>query len=124
MNNTPEREEKSETAADGGLYKQVKVSAKTVERVIVVLFALLLVLLIAAVNGGGYTVSFDPGGGTDISAQKLEYGELVAEPPAPYREGYVFTGWYLDEGKSVLWDFAKDTVSDDMTLYAAWKPVG
>lgn len=125
MNETPQNQEKKESdAASGGLYKNVKVSVKTVERVILVMFALLLVLLIAGISAGGYTVSFDARGGTDVPSQELEYGELVSEPAPPSREGYVFDGWYVDEGGVQRWDFSADTVSDHMTLYARWTSSG
>lgn len=125
MNETPKNQENKESgAASGGLYKNVKVSAKTVERVILVMFALLLVLLIAGISAGGYTVSFDARGGTDVPSQELEYGDLVSEPAPPSREGYVFDGWYVDEGGTQCWDFSADTVSDHMTLYARWMSSG
>ena len=125
MNETPQNQESKESgAASGGLYKNVKVSAKTVERVILVMFALLLVLLIVGISSGGYTVSFDARGGTDVPSQELEYGDLVSEPAPPSREGYVFAGWYVDEGGAQRWDFSADTVSDHMTLYARWTSSG
>ena len=76
-------------------------------------------VIFGAVNNG-YTVTFDTQGGTRVEAQKLEYGDLVAEPAPPVLEGYRFLGWFTDPGCSQPWDFASDTVSGSMTLYAGW----
>ena len=43
---------------------------------------------------------------------------LVTEPATePYRDGYVFLGWYLGDEK---WDFSRDRVEGNMTLTARW----
>ena len=39
------------------------------------------------------------------------------------KEGHESVVWYKDEGRTVPWDFATDTVTGDITLYAMWKPV-
>ena len=38
-------------------------------------------------------------------AEDVESGEKIPEPPAPEREGYVFTGWYTEAEAINLWDF-------------------
>ena len=50
------------------------------------------------------------------------FRSMVSEPAAPTRDGYTFLGWYTAEGEK--WDFAKDVVTADMTLYAKWSAVG
>jgi len=40
-----------------------------------------------------YTVSFDSRGGTEVADIILDYNSEVTAPPAPFREGYIFTGW-------------------------------
>ena len=72
---------------------------------------------------GQYMVRFHCSGGSDVPTQTLAYGGLVAQPTAPARTGYTFTGWYADSALSKAWSFATDTVQDDMTLYAKWEPV-
>lgn len=42
------------------------------------------------------------------------------EPDTPVREGYTFLGWYQDAARTQKWDFEKDKVQNDMTLYALW----
>ncbi len=47
------------------------------------------------------------------------YNLKVVEPYVPVREGYTFTGWYIDEELTTLYNF--DTIlSADITLYAGW----
>ena len=68
-----------------------------------------------------YIVSFSSNNGNAVSGQRIEYGAKVLRPTDPVRENYVLTGWYADAGLTRLWDFAKDTVSADITLYAGWR---
>ena len=73
---------------------------------------------------GGFTVTFETDGGSQVPAQTCRYGELVRRPEDPVKEGYVFDGWYWDvEREHRPWDFAQDTVEDSMYLYARWQPV-
>ena len=105
---------------DGGLYKHVKVSARTVEYIILALIVVLLGCVLFGAANGGYTVSFDSRGGTGVEPQKLAYGDLVPEPEPPVMEGHAFLGWFTDAGCAFPWDFASDTVTGSMTLYAGW----
>ncbi|MBR6400439.1 MAG: InlB B-repeat-containing protein [Firmicutes bacterium] len=66
-------------------------------------------------------VSFDANGhGTAPEAQTVPMGELAAAPTAPEETGWEFGGWYSDKNCTTVWDFEKDTVTDDLTLYAKW----
>ncbi|WP_186375594.1 InlB B-repeat-containing protein [Paenibacillus xylanexedens] len=68
-----------------------------------------------------FTVNFDLKGGTSVVDPKtLVEGSLVATPAEPVREGYVFGGWYSDEGLTTVYDFATP-VTSNITLYAKWK---
>ncbi len=71
-----------------------------------------------------YTVTFHMNGhGTAPEKYTaVKAGHTVTEPAVPSEDGCVFTGWYKDSACTVLWDFAKDTVEEDMTLYAGWTP--
>lgn len=66
------------------------------------------------------TVDFESNGGSQVDSQTVHYGDLLTEPTDPTREGYSFQGWYSDLNQTSLWDFAKDTVKGNMTLYAGW----
>ena len=80
-----------------GIYRNVKISKKTLDFVIVGGILLMITLVLFGIANNGYTISFDSRGGCDVAAQTdLMYGEYVAEPEPPTREGYTFNGWYKD----------------------------
>jgi uncharacterized repeat protein (TIGR02543 family) len=72
-----------------------------------------------------YTITFDAAGGSPATqTQTVTNGSSLGSsnmPPAPGREGYIFSGWYTGaEGGSS--EFTADTiVSGDLTVYAWWK---
>ena len=66
-----------------------------------------------------YSVTFNSNNGSDIDSQTVDYGDTVAEPTAPAKNGYTFAGWYSDEGLVSAYDFST-TVTSDITLYAKW----
>lgn len=82
-------------------------------------------------QGGGsgsysktYTVTFDALGGSHIAAIKdIKQGKKITQPASPSRKGYTFTGWFIDAKCTKPFDFTKDTIKADMTLYAGWKKV-
>ena len=104
-----------------GLYRNVKISVKTLDKIIIGGIIVLVVLILYGVANNGYTVTFDSRGGTDVPSQELMYGDLVEEPDPPTREGYTFAGWYSDENFRYQWDMDTNQVSQSMTLYAAWE---
>ncbi len=68
-----------------------------------------------------YTVTYNMNGhGNDITNTGVKEGSLLEKPQDPQEAGYTFTGWYKDQGCTVLWDFAKDTIQSDTTVYAGW----
>ena len=67
------------------------------------------------------TVTFETNGGSRIPDQIVQYGETIACPDNPVREGYHLVGWYTDIDLRNPWDFDTDTVSGNMTLYAKWE---
>ena len=69
-----------------------------------------------------YTVTFDSMGGTSVPSQTVVSGNTVARPADPVREGYTFTGWFVDAGCEVAYDFATP-VTGNITLYAGWEEV-
>ena len=70
-----------------------------------------------------YSVTFDPQGGSAVDLQTVDHGGLATEPTAPTKTGYAFGGWYKESGCTNIWDFATDTVTSDVTLYAKWTPL-
>ena len=68
-----------------------------------------------------WTVTFESNKGTPVAEQTLETGDLVTAPANVTKQNYVLLGWYKDPAFTELWDFAEDTVIEDMTLYAKWR---
>ena len=81
-----------------------------------------------AIKGNGerlkrFTVTFNANG-KDVelpASQRVKQGHLAIEPSAkPTCAGFTFAGWYKDAACTQAWDFAKDVVTADVTLYAKW----
>ncbi len=70
-----------------------------------------------------YTVTFNSNGGSEVSSQKVVKGHKVVSPSNPKKSEYEFAGWYKEEACTNSWDFTKDTVNEDITLYAKWKKI-
>ena len=79
-----------------GLYRNVKISVKTLDTIIIACILVIVVLLAIDLQNPGFTITFDSKGGTDVAPQNRMYGELLTVPEPPTREGYTFTGWYRD----------------------------
>ncbi|MDE2524227.1 MAG: InlB B-repeat-containing protein [Methanocorpusculum sp.] len=71
-------------------------------------------------TNNAFRVLFETQGGSFISpATGLSYGDRVAEPATPVKDGYTFGGWYKDSACTQGWSFS-DSIPGDMTLYAKW----
>ncbi len=69
-------------------------------------------------------VTYDSQGGNSVPPKTANYGDILTEPAAPARTGYIFDGWYTKKnGKGAKWDFAAHTVPASITLYAKWTPI-
>jgi uncharacterized repeat protein (TIGR02543 family) len=69
-----------------------------------------------------YTVDFNTDGGTPVPAQQvIAEGRRVTERDC-FKEGVSFAGWYKESSCINLWDFANDTVTGNITLFAKWGP--
>ena len=66
-----------------------------------------------------WVVTFNPDNGKPAFTQNVEYEGKATEPtPAPKKEGYDFTGWYLNENDKFDFD---TTITSDITLKAKWE---
>lgn len=73
------------------------------------------------------TVIFNSQGGTAVAAKTAQYNTTITAPTPPTRSDYSFQGWYKELSCTTAWDFATDTVTTDITLYAKWvstTPIG
>lgn len=66
-----------------------------------------------------YVVKFDTDGGSSISNQIVNKGEMVNKPKEPTKEGYKFVNWYNDD---VVYNFSLK-VYKDLVLTAKWEKV-
>ena len=69
-----------------------------------------------------FEVKFNADGGNPKPyTQYILKGDKVTKPsPDPEILGYIFGGWYTDTSYSTQWDFATNTVTSNMALYAKW----
>jgi len=68
-----------------------------------------------------YTVTFNSRGGTNVLSQTVNENAKISIPAEPSRPGFVFIGWYRETAYTNMWNFASDTVSGHITLYAKWE---
>lgn len=64
-----------------------------------------------------YNVSFETNGGTKVSSQIINEGELVQRPKDPTKEGYIFIEWTYE---NKTYDFSLP-VKSDLVLVAKWE---
>ncbi|MDE7107384.1 MAG: InlB B-repeat-containing protein, partial [Clostridiales bacterium] len=79
-------------------------------------------------DGDDVTVTFNVGldarkaGTYSPAAVTVKAGSTITEPQLS-RSGYEVSGWYVEEGTK-KWDFAKDKVTENVTLFAKWQAGG
>lgn len=66
-------------------------------------------------------VTYVPNNGLEPKTRPAYCGELLIEPGSFEREFYELDGWYLDEKFEDKWNFKRDIVKGDLTLYAKWE---
>ncbi|MCL1978656.1 MAG: InlB B-repeat-containing protein, partial [Methanomassiliicoccaceae archaeon] len=66
------------------------------------------------------TVEFRDGGKT--TSVNVTYGNTVAKPADPEREGYIFMGWFTAATGGTKWDFSAK-VTSNLVLFAQWDEV-
>lgn len=107
-----------------GIYGKGDVPIKILDGMIAFFVISILVLVVVFALNGGYEVTFETDGGSEVAAQKLGYGDYVEVPQEPVKPGYRFVRWVTssDEFLAEEWDFSEDKVEAAMTLYAVWEP--
>lgn len=77
--------------------------------------------LYARWDANNYVVNFDAQGGTPTPVQQsVAYGDTLIRPQNPTKYGYSFAGWFTDSVYTTQWDFGRDTVTSNLTLFAKW----
>ncbi|MBR3770296.1 MAG: leucine-rich repeat protein, partial [Lachnospiraceae bacterium] len=73
----------------------------------------------------GVRVFFVTGIGTKVITRYCKDESLITEPKGLQKNGYELDGWYTSQevqDDTTRWDFAQDTVKQELTLYAKWRP--
>jgi uncharacterized repeat protein (TIGR02543 family) len=74
-------------------------------------------------ENGPYIVTFVPNGGSPApDVRNIVKGKVTGQPTIT-RTGYTLDGWYTEAAFTKQWDFNKDTVTKDITLYAKWNGI-
>ena len=79
------------------------------------------IILYAKLTLSTCNIFFDSRGGEYVDIVLVDRGTIAKQPIDPTRDGYTFIGWYKDEDLTSQWNFATDTVTDSMILYAKWR---
>ena len=66
-----------------------------------------------------HTLRFETDGGSAVRSVRRAAGSRIRLDQTTERPGYVFTGWYLDEGRTQRAD--QVVLRRDMTVYAGWR---
>lgn len=69
------------------------------------------------------TVKFDSKGGSEVASVTVEQGSKIARPANPTNGEFIFVDWFKDQSGTNAWDFGKDVVESNITLYAKWTTV-
>ena len=94
------------------------------KNLIVLIMAMVAVLLIVSCEPEPkmYTVTFDvEGNKTAVETQTVEEGSKATKPSNPTHVGWGFLRWSTTKDGETAFDFDKDTITADTTLYAVWK---
>ncbi len=72
-----------------------------------------------------YTITFDSKGGSTVGSIEVQKDSKATAPTAPTKAAdttntYTFAGWYKDSACTQAFDFANETITGDITLYAKW----
>jgi len=59
--------------------------------------------------------------GSAVKSVEVGHNTLLSAPTPPTKKGEAFVGWYVDESLQAPWDFAKNKVESEITLYAKWE---
>lgn len=68
-----------------------------------------------------FAVSYQSNGGSEVAGEIVLDGGKATKPTDPTKTGKTFGGWYKDDTAfTQIFDFANDTITANITLYAKW----
>ena len=118
IQNEKEGETKVSPLSLHNLYSHLKISVKTLDKIIVGLIIALAIIVVYAILNRGFTVEFDCQGGSSIEPIKRMYGETIGEVSTS-REGYTFDYWASDQACNNKWP-SNTEITNSIKLYACW----
>ena len=69
------------------------------------------------------TLIFESNSGTEVPAEYLVSGTKPSKPSEPTRAGYIFDGWFEDDGTFEKRFNFEEPLSQSIKVYAKWNPV-
>ncbi len=88
------------------------------KKLVILILTLLIIPIIFFLTKGSnekqVTVTFDTDGGTNIASVNIKKGEKITLPEEPYKEGYDFYQWLVDD-KEFNFD---EKIKNDITIKA------
>ena len=83
-----------------------------------------MVVAVLGMSDASFKIYFNSNNETEISSLTTDGSSTIAMPDNPTRGGYIFDGWYYDNG---IWkkpftanSLINTPISSDMTIYAKW----
>lgn len=67
-----------------------------------------------------FTVTFNSNSGSEIKSLKVQENKTFSKPTNPTNGELLFANWFKEEALVNVWDFNKDVVTQNITLYAKW----
>ena len=71
---------------------------------------------------GMRSVLFNTNGLASVPKITVESGSTISAPEEPTNEDNYFGGWYKEKNCTNKWDFEKDIITKNTTLFAKWNP--
>ena len=68
-----------------------------------------------------WKVTFEVDGGSEINALNVIDGEKAIRPSDSKKEDYNLENWYKDIDRYYIFDFSKEVITSNITLYARWE---
>ncbi len=90
------------------------------KRRIILLFLLMLFLASCSQDNTGLTINFETYGGSTVESVEITETGEYPKLDNPTKDGYVFDGWYLDEGFIEPFNPLVLLSGKDITLHAKW----
>lgn len=90
-------------------------------KLVSIIFLMFMLFSLAACTGTEeITITFNSNGGSEIEDLVIDADTSNINLPEPTRDGYVFDGWFFDEGLTDPFAIAGLLTNQSPTLYAKW----